>query len=159
MFSLHHLLSSLLWFLSVAEVMVMAAILEDEDVNPLEMNVDPLEVDVVPLKKDPGNVSTVDAIITSPRSVGINLDNLSEHSYLILILLPCVLPVRSLHPLFLTLPLLYCRSRSMIDFHSYSSLGTIFQRVMHLFRYACLYYLSQKALNIRHRSLISYDRY
>jgi len=64
-----------------------AAILQDDDVNSLEVDVDLMEADIVPLKKAPGNVGIVDVAITSPKSTGRNLDVLSEHSYLILILL------------------------------------------------------------------------
>ena len=78
----------------------MAAILEDEDVNSLEADVDLMEADKVPLRKTPGNVSIVDIAITSPKSIGRNLDVLSEHIYLILVLLPRVVLFRVLHLLF-----------------------------------------------------------
>ena len=95
--------------------MAAAAILQDDDVNSLEVDVDLMEADIVPLKKAPGNVGIVDVAITSPKSTGRNLDILSGHNYLILILLPRVVLLRSLHPLFLALPRLYCRRRSMIN--------------------------------------------
>ena len=68
----------------------MAAILEDEDVARMEAN-------RVPLRKDPGNADTVDAVITSPRSAGRNLINLSSHSYLSLIFLLRVALLRTIH--------------------------------------------------------------
>ena len=46
-FSLHHLLSSLQWFLGVAEVVIVAAILEDEGVDLLEEVVVLIEADRV----------------------------------------------------------------------------------------------------------------
>ena len=67
--------------------MVVAAILEDEDVDLLEVDVDLMEADRVLQRKDPGNVGTVDVVITSSRSAGRNLDGLSRHNYLILV--PC----------------------------------------------------------------------
>jgi len=109
MFPLHHLLSSLPWFLGVAEIVVVVAILEDEDVDPLEVDIILMEVDKVPLNKDIDNVGTVDTVIIFLRSAGRNLDDLSEHNYLILILLPCVVPLMSLYLLFLILLPLYCR--------------------------------------------------
>ena len=66
---------------------VVAAILEDEDVDLLEVGVARMETDRVPLRKDPGNASTVDAVITSPRSAGRNLVDLSGAQLLSLILL------------------------------------------------------------------------
>jgi len=66
--------------------------------------------DRVPLRKDPGNASTVDAIITSPRSAERNLIDLSGQSYLSLILLLRIALLRTIHSLpllFLDLPLLY----------------------------------------------------
>ena len=57
----------------------------------------------------------VDAVITSPKCVGRNLIDLSGHSYLILILLPHVVILKSLLSLFLPLSRLYYRRRSMID--------------------------------------------
>ena len=71
----------------------MAAILEDEDVNLLEVD------DKVPLRKALGNISTVDAVITSPSSAGRNLVNLSGHNYLSLTLLLHVALLRTIHPL------------------------------------------------------------
>ena len=85
----------------------MATILEDKDVDLLEVDVDLLEADRVPLRKDPG---TVDAVITSPRSAGRNLVDLSRHSYLSLILLLRAAHLRTIHPLpplFLNLRQLY----------------------------------------------------
>jgi len=41
------------WFLDMAEVMVVVAILEDKDVDLLEVGVARMEVDRVPLRKDP----------------------------------------------------------------------------------------------------------
>ena len=77
----------------MVEVVVAAVILEDEDMDPLEMDVIFMEADKVPLRKD-----LMDAVITSPRSVGRNLVELSGHNYLILILLPRVVLLRTLHP-------------------------------------------------------------
>ena len=94
----------------MAEVMVVVAILEDKDVDLLEVGVARMEVDRVPLRKDPNNAGTVDAVITSPRSAGRNLVDLSGHSYLSMILLLRVALLRTIHPLppfFLDLPLLY----------------------------------------------------
>ena len=48
-FPLHLPLSSLPWFL----VVIVAAILEDDDVNLLEVDVAHMEADRVPLRKDP----------------------------------------------------------------------------------------------------------
>ena len=76
MFPLHHP-CSLSWFLDVTEVVVVAAILEDEDVDSLEVDVVLMEADRVSLRKDPGYVGIVDAVITSPRSVERNLVDLS----------------------------------------------------------------------------------
>ena len=67
------------------------------------------------LRNAPDNVGIVDIAITSPKSVERNLDILSEHSYLILVLLSHVVLLSVLHLLFLALPRLYCRRRSMID--------------------------------------------
>ena len=80
----------------------MAAILEDWDMDLLEVNV---EADKVPLRNAFGNASTVDAIITSPRSAERNLVNLSGHNYLILILLLRVTLLRTIHSLLLFLDL------------------------------------------------------
>jgi len=88
----------------------VAAILEDGDVDLLEVDVARMEADRVPLRKDPCNAGIVDAVITSPRSAGRNLIDLSVHKYLSLILLLRVALLRtihSLHPLFLDLSLLY----------------------------------------------------
>ena len=73
----------------MAEVVVVAAaaILEDEDVDSLEVDVDLMEADRVALRKASGNVGIVNVAITFPKNTGRNLDVLSEHSYLILILL------------------------------------------------------------------------
>ena len=95
--------------------MVVVTILEDEDVDSLEVNVDLMEADRVPLKKAPDNVSIVVVAITSPKSAGRNLDILSGHNYVILVLLPRVVFLTVFHLLFLALPQLYCRMRSMID--------------------------------------------
>ena len=59
---------------------VKAAILENEDVDSY-VNVDFMEEDRVPLRKAPGNVGIVDVVITSPKSVGRNLIDLSGHNY------------------------------------------------------------------------------
>ena len=48
----------------------MAAILEDEDVDSLEVDVDLMEANIVPLRKAPGNVDIVDVAITSLKSAG-----------------------------------------------------------------------------------------
>jgi len=53
MFPLHHSLSSLSLFLDVTEVVVVAEISEDDDVDLLEVNVARIEADRVPLRKDP----------------------------------------------------------------------------------------------------------
>ena len=66
----------------------MAAILKEEDVDSLEVGMDLIEANKMPLRKAPGNVNIVDVAITSPKSVGRNLDGMSGHSYLILVLLP-----------------------------------------------------------------------
>ena len=58
MFLLHFPLSSLPWFLNV--VVVVAAILEDEDMDLLEVDVTRMEADIVPLRKALGNADTVD---------------------------------------------------------------------------------------------------
>ena len=65
-------------------------------------------------EKAPSNVGIVDLAITSPKSAGRNLNVLSGHSYLILVLLPYMVLLK-VHLLFLTLPWLNCRRRSMID--------------------------------------------
>ena len=87
MFLLHLPLSSLPWFVDV--VVVVAAIL-DGDVDLLKVDVAHMEADRVPLRKAFDNASTVDAVITSPRSARRNLVDLSGHSYLSLTLLLCV---------------------------------------------------------------------
>jgi len=79
MFPLRHPLSSLLWFLGVAEVVSTITILEDENVGPLEVDMVLMEADRVRLIKAPDNVSTVDTIITSPRRAGRNLVDQSGH--------------------------------------------------------------------------------
>jgi len=82
---------------------VVAAILEDEDLDLLEVDVARIEANKVPLRKDPSNAGTVDAVITSPRSAGRNLVDLSGHSYLSLFFLLRVALLRTIHPL----PLLF----------------------------------------------------
>jgi len=54
----------------VAEVVVVAAILADEDVDPLEVDVVLMGADRVPLRKSPDNVGTVNTIITSQKVLG-----------------------------------------------------------------------------------------
>ena len=81
MFPLHLPLSSLPWFLDVVVVVIVNAILEDEDVDLLEVDVARMEAERVPLRKVPDNAGTVDAVITSPRSAGRNLVDLSGHSF------------------------------------------------------------------------------
>ena len=93
----------------------MAAILEGEDVDLLEVDVARMKVDRVPLRKALSNVGLVDVVITSPKSVGRNLIDLIRYSYLILVLLLRVVLLRILHLLFLTFSLLYYRRRSKID--------------------------------------------
>ena len=100
--------------------------------DSLEMDVDLMKADIVPLRKAPNNVGIVDIAIKYLKSVGRNLNVLSGHNYLILILLSCVVLLKVLHLLFLTLSRLYCRMRSMIGSDSYNSLIMIFQRLMHL---------------------------
>jgi len=82
----------------------VATILEDEDMAPLEVDMVLTEADRVPLRKNLNKIGIVNAVITSPKSPGRNLVDLSGHNYLILILLPCVKILRSLHALFLALP-------------------------------------------------------
>jgi len=72
-----------------------------EDVNLLEVDMDLMEADRVPLRKAPNNVGIVDVAIKSPKSAGRNLDGLSGHNYLILVLLPRVVFLRAFHRLFL----------------------------------------------------------
>ena len=96
-----------------------------------------MEVDRVLLRNTPDNVGIVDVAITSPKSAGRNLDVLSGHNYLILVLLPRVV-LRVPYLLFLPLPRLYCHRKSMIDSDSKSSLRTIFQRLMHLLQVCTL---------------------
>ena len=96
--------------LDVVVVVVVVAILEDEDVDLLEVDVTRMEADRVLLGKNPGNADTVNAVITSLKSAGINLINLSGHSYLNLILLLRIAVLRTINPLpplFLDFPLLY----------------------------------------------------
>jgi len=93
----------------------VAAILEDEDVDSLEVDMDLMEAERVPLRKAYSNEGIMDVAITSLKSVGRNLDVMGGHNYLILVLLPRVVLLRVLHLLFLSLPRLYCRRRSMID--------------------------------------------
>ena len=69
----------------------------------------------VSLRKAPDNVGIVDIATTSPQSIGRNLDILSGHNFLILVLLPRVVLLRVFHLLFLALPRLYYHRRSMID--------------------------------------------
>jgi len=92
----------------------VAAILEDEDVNLLEVDVDLMEADRVPLRKAPDNADIVDVAITSPKSARRNLVDLSGYNYLILIFLARVVLLR-FHLLFLALSRFYYRKRSMID--------------------------------------------
>jgi len=69
-----------------------------------------MEADKVTLRKDPGNTDTINAIITSPRSVGRNLVDPSGHNFLSLIPLLRVALLRTIRPLsllFLDLPRLY----------------------------------------------------
>ena len=73
---------------------VVAAILEDKDVDPY-MDMDLTEADKVPPRKAPDNVGIVDVVITSPKSARRNLVDLSGHNYLSLILLPRVVLLRS----------------------------------------------------------------
>jgi len=74
----------------VPVVVVVAAILKNENVNLLEVDVARIETDRVPLRKVSGNAGTVDVVITSPRNAERNLVDLSGHNYLSLILLLCV---------------------------------------------------------------------
>ena len=93
-----------------SEVVVVTSILEDDDVVLME-------ADRVSLRKDLRNVGTVECGHSNhiSESAGRNLVNLSGHIYLILILLPRVVILRSLHQLFLALLWLYYHGRSMID--------------------------------------------
>jgi len=89
---------------------VVAATLEDEDVDILEVDVTRMEADKVPLSKVLSNAGTVDAVITSPRSAERKLVDLSGYNYLILTLLLHVALLRTINPLsplFLNLPQLY----------------------------------------------------
>ena len=61
----------------MTEVVIVAAILEDENVDLSEEDVDLMEADRVPLKKTLSNVGIVDVAITSPKSVERNLIDLS----------------------------------------------------------------------------------
>jgi len=56
----------------------------------------------VSLRKAPDNVGIVDITITSPKSAGRNLNVLSGHNFLILVLLPRVV-LRVFHLLFMAL--------------------------------------------------------
>ena len=94
---------------------IVAAILKDEDIDSLEVDVDLMEADRVPLRMTPENVGIVDVATTSLKSAGRNLDVMSGHNYLILILLPRVVLLRVLHLLFQALSRLYCCRRSIID--------------------------------------------
>ena len=60
--------------------MVVAATLEDEDVDILEVDVTRIEADRVPLSKVLSNAGTVDAVITSPRSAERKLVDLSGYN-------------------------------------------------------------------------------
>ena len=80
-----------------------------------------MEADRIPLIKVPDNAGTVDKVITSPRSVGRNLFDLSEHSYLSLILLLRVALLRTIHslpPLFLGSFTVVLTQMSMINIDS-----------------------------------------
>jgi len=93
--------------MNVIMVMIVAAILEDENMDLLEVDVARMETDKVPLRKDPDNM---DAVITSPRSARRNLVDLSEHNFLSLTPLLRVALLRTIRPLpllFLDLPRLY----------------------------------------------------
>ena len=79
--------------------MIVAAILEDEDVDLLKVNVARIEANRVPLRKDPGNTGTVDAVITSSISARRNLNGLREHDFLSLIPLLCVTLLKTIRPL------------------------------------------------------------
>jgi len=90
-------------------IVIVAAIL-DEDMDLLEVDVARMEADRVLLRKDPGNAGTVDAVITSSRSAGRNLVDLSGHNFLSLVFLLHVAllrTIRPLPPLFLYLSQLY----------------------------------------------------
>jgi len=76
--------------------------------------VDLMEADRVLLRKASGNVGIVDVTITYLKSDGRNLDVLSGHNYLILVLLSRVVLLR-VHLLFLPLSRMYCCRRSIID--------------------------------------------
>ena len=96
----------------MAEVVVVVVILEDEDVDVdlLEVDVARMEADRVPLRKTFSNASTVDVVITFPRSARRNSIDLSGHSYLSLTLLLCIALLRTIQPLpplFLNLSQLY----------------------------------------------------
>jgi len=94
----------------MAVAVAAIAILEGEDVDLLEVNVARLVAHKVHLRKALRNVDTVDAVITSPRSDGRNLVDLSGYNYLSLILLLRVALFRTIHlflSLFLDLPELY----------------------------------------------------
>jgi len=137
--NLHHPLSSLSWFPVVAEIVVVAAILEDEDMDSLEVEMDLMETDRVPLN-DPA-ICIMDVAITFPKSTGRNLDVLSGRNYLILVIFLPRVVLRVFHLLFLTLPRLYYRRSMIVEFSQ------------------CTHIPLLKTQDIRLRSLISYDRY
>ena len=95
-------------------VVVVATILEDENVDSLEMGRESYGSKQNASEKGPGNVGIVDVGITFLKSAERNLDVLNRHIYLILVLLPRVVLLR-VHLLFLALSRLYWRRRSMID--------------------------------------------
>ena len=87
-------------------------------------------VDRVALKKDHVNLNIVGGIITSLRSAGRNLVALNGYNWLILTLLPLVILLMLLRPLFLVLLVLslwYFHRLSMVDWASSSSLRTTIQ--------------------------------
>jgi len=84
----------------------------------LYVDVDFIEADIVPLRKTADNVGIVDVVITSPKSAGRNLIDLSGYNCLSLILLPRMVLLRSPRLLIRALLQLYCRRRSMIDYDS-----------------------------------------
>ena len=76
----------------------------------LEVNVARIEADRVPLRKAFGNAGTMDTVITSSRSAGKNLVDLSGHNYQSLTLMlhgSLLRTIHSLSPLFLKLSQLY----------------------------------------------------
>jgi len=81
-----------------------------EDVDLLKVDAIRMEADRVLQRKDPGNVGTVDVVITSSRSAGRNLIDLSGHSFLSLtplLRVALLKTIRPLPPLFMNLPRLY----------------------------------------------------